>query len=272
MSEKLQKVLARAGVGSRRQMEEWISAGRVSVDGKPATLGDRVEEGANIEIDGRALSWEKTEPPRRVLLYYKDIGEVTSRADDEARPLVFDRFPRLGRGRWIAIGRLDVNTSGLLLVTTDGELANRLMHPSSRIQREYAVRVLGEVTLDMLTRLQQGVELEDGKARFEQITQLTEGKANDWYRVTLREGRKREVRRLWESQGVKVSRLIRVRFGPIELPRALRRGEFVELKAGQMRQLYQSVGLEYQPPEDKATPRRPSRRGAPRPRSKPSRR
>ncbi len=260
MSEKLQKVLARAGLGSRRQMEEWIAAGRVTVNGQAAGLGDRVAESDQIEVDGRPLEREQAAPEQKVLLYYKPTGEVTSRADDQHRPLVFDNLPALENGRWIAVGRLDVNTSGLLLFTTDGELANRLMHPSSRIEREYAVRVLGEVTPEMILRLQEGVELEDGRARFERIEQLTEGAANEWFRVQLREGRKREVRRLWESQGVKVSRLIRIRFGPVELPRAMKRGEMKLLSPGKLRGLYQRVGLEYRAPEPS---RRPSPHGRP---------
>ncbi|RFA27746.1 23S rRNA pseudouridylate synthase B [Alkalilimnicola ehrlichii] len=244
MSEKLQKVLARAGMGSRREIEGWINEGRIKVNGRIATLGDRVEAKDRIEVDGRAVKAERLEvPERRVLMYYKPVGEVTTRDDPEQRPVVFDRLPKLERGRWIAVGRLDVNTSGLLLFTTDGELANRLMHPSYRIVREYAVRVFGEVTPEILNELIRGVELEDGFARFERIDPVSEGAANDWFHVVLREGRKREVRRLWESQGLKVSRLIRVRFGPIELPRNMRRGDVRELPTGPIRNLCERVDL-----------------------------
>jgi len=254
MSEKLQKVLARAGYGSRRQMEQWIVDGRVTLNGVPAQLGDRAGADDRIEIDGKPLAEENKTPPRRLLIYYKPVGEVTTRHDTEQRPVVFDRLPRLAIGRWVAIGRLDVNTSGLLLFTTDGELANRLMHPSFEIEREYAVRVLGQVTPDMLERLQSGVELDDGPARFESIEQTSDdGSANDWFRVVLREGRKREVRRLFESQGLTVSRLIRVRYGPVALPRNMRRGDLRELTPAEVDALYRSIGLET-PPQTKPKP------------------
>ncbi|HEX5515867.1 MAG TPA: pseudouridine synthase [Gammaproteobacteria bacterium] len=245
MSEKLQKVLARAGYGSRRQIEQWIAAGRVTLNGAPARLGDRATADDRIEVDGKPLTEENKVPRRRLLIYYKPVGEVTTRHDTEQRPVVFDRLPRLAVGRWVAIGRLDVNTSGLLLFTTDGELANRLMHPSFEIEREYAVRVLGQVTPEMLERLQNGVELDDGPARFESIEQTSDdGSANDWFRVVLREGRKREVRRLFESQGLTVSRLIRVRYGPVALPRNMRRGDLRELTPTEVDALYRSIGFE----------------------------
>lgn len=245
MSEKLQKVLARAGYGSRREMEQWIAAGRVMLNGEPARLGDRAGPEDRIEVDGRPLAEEKRTPPRQVLIYYKPVGEVTTRQDTEQRPVVFDRLPRPIAGRWVAVGRLDVNTSGLLLFTTDGELANRLMHPSFQIEREYAARVLGKVTPETLERLRQGVELDDGLARFEVIEQTSDdGGANDWFRVVLREGRKREVRRLFESQGLTVSRLIRVRYGPVTLPRDMRRGEIRELTSVEVAALCRSIGLD----------------------------
>src|SRR5690625_5072149 len=217
MSEQLQKILARAGYGSRRQMAQWITAGRITLNGAPAQLGDRAKADDRSEVDGRPLSEKKREPAQQALIYYKPVGEVTTRRDPERRPMVFESLPRLSSGRWIAVGRLDVNTSGLLLFTTDGELANRLMHPSFEIEREYAARVLGELTPEMLQRLQSGVELEDGIGRFNSIERTsadTGESANDWYRVMLREGRRREVRRLFESQGLTVSRLIRIRYGP----------------------------------------------------------
>lgn len=263
MSEKLQKVLARAGVGSRREMERWISEGRVQVNGRPARLGDRVDEQARITVDGRPLGRYGVQGPRRrVIAYYKNAGEVTTRSDPQGRPTVFERLPPVSRGRWIAVGRLDVDTLGLLLFTTDGELANRLMHPAYELPREYAVRVYGEVTPEVVRRLTQGVALEDGTARFETVEPRTPEDAeaaNEWYHVVLRRGRRREVRRLWESQGVTVSRLIRVRYGPVTLPRGLRRGEYRELGAREVGQLAESVGLAPRP-EDGPPPQRRDRR------------
>lgn len=246
MTEKLQKVLARAGFGSRREIESWISEGRISVNGKLATLGDRVSATDVIRVDGHVVSKTRLEHSHRcrVLLYHKPVGEVTSRSDPEGRPSVFDNLPGLRNGRWIAVGRLDINTSGLLLFTNDGELANRLMHPSYTIEREYAVRVLGEVVPETLQQLREGVELDDGPARFNAIVDGGGEGANHWYHVTLDEGRNREVRRLWESQGVTVSRLIRVRYGPIAMPRRIRPGRWEELKGEELSLLRQSVGLE----------------------------
>lgn len=249
MSEKLQKVLARAGHGSRREIETMISAGRVSVDGKMATLGDRVEpsKALKIRIDGHLVSIaESTTEVCRVLAYYKPEGELCTRNDPEGRPTVFDRLPKLRGARWIAVGRLDVNTCGLLLFTTDGELANRLMHPSREVEREYAVRVFGQVDDDKLKQLSRGVQLEDGPASFKTL-KFTGGEGiNQWYSVTLTEGRNREVRRLWESVGVQVSRLIRTRYGDITLPKGLPRGGWTELELGPTNYLRELVGL---PPE-----------------------
>jgi 23S rRNA pseudouridine2605 synthase len=245
MSEKLQKVLARAGFGSRREIEAWISEGRISVNGKRSQLGDRVTEEDVIRLDGHVVSKTRLAHSHkcRVLAYHKPVGEVTSRSDTEGRPTVFDNLPSLRNGRWIAVGRLDINTSGLLLFTNDGELANRLMHPSYQIDREYAVRVLGEVSSETVEHLKIGVELEDGVGRFSSIEERGGEGANRWFHVTLEEGRNREVRRLWESQGVTVSRLIRVRYGPINLPRWLRPGRWEELNEQQLTLLRQSVGL-----------------------------
>ena len=237
MSEKLQKVLARAGHGSRREIEAKIEAGRVSVDGKIATLGDRVEivPGLKIRIDGHLISVkESAEQICRVLAYYKPEGELCTRND---------RLPKLRGARWIAVGRLDVNTCGLLLFTTDGELANRLMHPSREVEREYAVRVFGQVDDDKLRQLSRGVQLEDGPAAFKTI-KFTGGEGiNQWYNVTLTEGRNREVRRLWEAVGVQVSRLIRVRYGDILLPKGLPRGGYTELDLAQTNYLRELVEL-----------------------------
>jgi 23S rRNA pseudouridine2605 synthase len=244
MSEKLQKVLARAGKGSRREMEAVISAGRVSVDGKTAYLGDRVEGTEQIRVDGHPVVLQAVEDQIcRVLMYNKPEGEMCTRKDPEGRPTVFDRLPKLDGTRWVAVGRLDINTSGLLMFTTDGELANRLMHPSQQIEREYAVRVFGEIDEAMLQRLRAGVKLEDGPAKFNKIKyQGGEGR-NHWFHVTLSEGRNREVRRLWESQEVQVSRLIRIRYGNIDLQRQLPLGGWTELALQDVNYLRKLVSL-----------------------------
>ncbi len=245
MSEKLQKVLARAGHGSRREMEAWIAAGRVSIDGVIANLGDRIEADAKVRIDGRAVSLKSADDVIcRVLAYHKPEGEICSRKDPEGRPTVFDRLPKVRDSRWVAVGRLDINTSGLLLFTSDGELANRLMHPSNEVEREYAVRTFGEVPEAAVQRLRTGVMLEDGMAQFDAIKAAGGEGMNQWWHVCLREGRNREVRRLWESQEVQVSRLIRVRYGMVELPKSLPRGGWVELPIEQVNYLRQLAGLE----------------------------
>ena len=244
VSEKLQKVLARAGIGSRREIEGWISEGRISVDGKKATLGDRVEPEQVVRVDGRIISHiAKEGGRRRVLIYHKPEGELTTRTDPKGRKTVFDGLPLLRNGRWVAIGRLDINTAGLLLLTTDGELANRLMHPSSEVEREYAVRVLGEVDKTVLTQLCAGIVLSDGAAHFDSIVEAGGQGANHWYNVVLREGRNREVRRLWEAVGVQVSRLMRIRYGDVTLPRALRAGYWEELDKRAIEALLQRAGL-----------------------------
>lgn len=260
MSEKLQKVLARAGLGSRREMETWIAAGRVKTNGVLAKLGDRVEANDKIAVDGKALSLQVTQKEQintRVIAYHKDVGTICTRSDPEQRETIFSHLPKLSRGRWVAIGRLDISTSGLYLLTTDGELANALMHPSHQIEREYMVRILGKVENEVLLRLMQGVMLEDGEARFKNIVEAGGEGANHWYRVTLCEGKNREVRRLWESQGLTVSRLSRIRFGPISLSKNLRRGRWEDLSPQQIASLYQAAGLE-QPPLAKSA-RMPSR-------------
>jgi len=222
--ERLQKLLATAGHGSRREIEQWIRAGRVTVAGRPAQLGERAEPGADIRLDGKALE-TASRSERAVLVYHKPMGEVTTRRDPAGRPTVFERLPPPPSGRWVVIGRLDVNTTGLLLFTTDGELAHRLMHPSAEIEREYLVRVHGHPTPEMIERLRSGVMLEDGPARFDTIEAQGRSGSHSWFRVTLREGRNREVRRLWQELGLEVSRLARLRFGPIRLPEDLRPGQ-----------------------------------------------
>lgn len=249
MSEKLQKVLARSGIGSRREMETYISSNRVSVNGKVAKLGDRVEGNETIRVDGHVVEVRsQADEICRVLMYNKPEGEMCTRKDPEGRPTVFDRLPQLKNSRWIGIGRLDVNTSGLLLFTNDGELANRLMHPKYEVEREYSVRVFGEVTREKLANLTQGVELEDGMAKFDRVkgepTPIDEEHKNAWYTVSLREGRNREVRRLWASQGTTVSRLIRVKYADVGLDRRLIQGGWKELELDEVNKLRKKVGMD----------------------------
>ena len=247
MDEKIQKVLARAGFGSRRQLEDWISQGRVKVNGVVAKLGDRISGDDKIVVDGKKLApKEQTAQVHPVLLYNKALGEICTSNDPEGRPTVFDHLPRLPHARWVAVGRLDINTTGLLLFTTDGELANKLMHPSTEIQREYMVRVMGEVSDEALRRLTTGVELEDGMAKFDGMRFGGGEGINQWYYVMLKEGRNREVRRLWESQDLKVSRLKRVRYGNIVIPSYVKMGKYVELPAAETKALYQLAGLRWQ--------------------------
>jgi 23S rRNA pseudouridine2605 synthase len=243
--ERIQKLLARAGIGSRREIEGWMEAGRLMVNGQPVAPGQKATVEDRFELDGKRLEVSAAaEVMRRVLIYNKPEGEVTTRKDPEGRPTVFDRLPRLKEHRWISIGRLDINTTGLVLFTTDGELANRLMHPSNQIDREYAVRIFGEVDDAMIERLLQGVLLEDGMAKFTDISPAGGSGINRWFHVTLLEGRNREVRRLWESQGVRVSRLKRVRYGPIFLPSRLTVGKWEELDQRAVDTLSRTVGLE----------------------------
>lgn len=245
MSEKLQKVLAAAGLGSRRQLEVWIQEGRVSVNGQVAKLGDRITPDAHVKVDGRDINLVKSQAKKtRVLIYHKPEGEICSHADPEKRPSVFDRLPMIRNGRWISIGRLDFNTSGVLLLTNDGELANRLMHPSAEIEREYAVRIQGEVTKPMISTLKKGVKLDDGMAHFDAVSDAGGEGSNHWFHVVVKEGRNRLVRRLWESQNVRVSRLIRIRFGEITLPRFLRRGRWEELEKETIAVLMKMAGLD----------------------------
>lgn len=241
--ERLQKLLAAAGHGSRRQIEAWIRAGRVTVDGRLAQLGERARPDADIRLDGARLALAQATAGCEVLVYHKPVGEMCTRSDPEGRPTVFDHLPEPRSGRWVAIGRLDFNTSGLLLFTTDGALAHRLMHPSSEVQREYLVRVRGRPERGVLSRLAAGVQLPDGWARFDRIEPATGAQpehtagAHAAFRVVLHEGRNREVRRLWEAVGHEVSRLCRVRYGPIELPPELRPGQSRRLSEAEIRRL-----------------------------------
>jgi|TARA_B110000037_G_scaffold106400_1_gene123584 23S rRNA pseudouridine2605 synthase len=244
MAERIQKVLARAGYGSRRQLEVLIKEGKVSVNGSIAKLGDQVDIGDSLRLDDKPLSakriWQK---PQQVLLYNKPVGEVCTRKDPEGRRTIFQSLPIPEEGRWVSVGRLDINTSGLIILTTDGELANRLMHPSNEMDREYAVRVLGAVGPEIMQNLRDGVELEDGKAKFNDIQEAGGEGANHWYHVVIQEGRNREVRRLWESQGVQVSRLMRVRYGPIIIPSQLKMGRWMMLEGDDVAALYEEVDL-----------------------------
>jgi 23S rRNA pseudouridine2605 synthase len=242
--EKLQKVLARSGYGSRREMERWIGEGRFSINSVKAKLGDRVSRHDVVELDGRIIELiSEIDSPRRVLIYNKPVGEVSTRHDPEGRPTVYDHLPPLKNGRWIAIGRLDINTSGLLIFTTDGQLANQLMHPSANIDREYAVRVLGNIDEDMIGRLKEGVLLEDGMAKFSDVQFFDGDGANKWYHCVVMEGRNREVRRLWESQGIKVSRLKRVRYGTIFMPSDVKIGTWKELDLKEVKSLAKHLNL-----------------------------
>jgi len=252
---RLQKLLADAGLGSRRTIEAWIRAGRLSVGGRIAQLGDRASAGDEVCLDGKKLELRGGKQSAELLLYYKPVGEVTTRSDPQGRPTVFGRLPRPRHGRWINVGRLDVNTAGLLLLTTDGDLAHRLMHPSGGVEREYLVPLRGRPGPEVLRTLLEGVRLEDGLARFDRILEEPPGEgAHRTFRVVLREGRNREVRRLWEAAGFEVSRLLRIRYGPIELPREMRPGSIRRADAGMLERLRGAV-----PGAEPRAPRSPLR-------------
>ncbi len=244
MAERIQKLLSRAGYGSRREIERWVAAGDITVNGAVAKAGQAIDETDKVTLRGQILKLaSKLKARPQVLLYHKPVGEICSRNDPEGRATVFDNLPKVSSGRWIQVGRLDINTDGLLLFTTDGELANRLMHPSYEIEREYAARILGNVTEEILERLQKGVMLEDGKAKFTNIKYDGGEGANKWFHVSLKEGRNREVRRLWESQDLVVSRLRRIRYANIELKRSLLPGKYEDMSVRVMRSLYDTVKL-----------------------------
>lgn len=225
--EKIQKVLANAGIASRRKIEMMIKEGRITVNGNVAKIGDRITYHTTVLLDGKPVKFAQTKNNRQLILYHKPEGEICSRVTEPGKPTVYDHLPPLEEGRWVSIGRLDVATSGLLLFTNDGDLANKLMHPSSDIEREYKVRVYGDVTDDILRHLSQGVRLDDGPAHFEVIKPGMKTGKNQWFDVILKEGRNRVVRRLWESQGIQVNRLMRIRFGEYKLPRSLKPGGYI---------------------------------------------
>ena len=229
MKERIQKILANEGIVSRRQAENLIRECRIKVNGQEAILGMSISRRDSIEIDGKAVEISEGTNPLRVLMYNKKVGEISSTKDPEGRPSVFLALPKISKGKWISVGRLDINTSGLMLFTNNGELANKLMHPSSKIEREYVARIRGQVEPDHIRRLLEGVNLEDGKANFSDIQPGRKGKSNQWFAMVIMEGRTREVRRMWESQGFSVSRLKRVRIGGLFLPANLRQGNYKEL-------------------------------------------
>lgn len=242
--ERLHKLLAQSGVGSRREMEELIAAGRVNVNGEVATTGQSAKPGDRIKISGKLVHLKFSNRLPRVIIYHKPEGEIVSRDDPDHRPTVFTSLPKMSGGRWVAVGRLDFNTSGLLLFTTSGDLANRLMHPRYNLVREYAVRVLGEISLESRQRLLDGIELDDGTAQFATLQDVGGEGANHWYRVSLFEGRNREVRRMFEAVGVVVSRLMRVRYGPFILPPTLKRGKVLEVGEADIQTLLADFGME----------------------------
>lgn len=260
-SQKLHKILAQAGLGSRRELEDWIVAGRISVNSKPAHIGQRVGPKDQVRVNGRLVQLRFATRLPRVLLYHKPEGEIVSRDDPQGRPTVFERLPRVSGGRWVAVGRLDFNTGGLLIFTTNGELANRLMHPRQNIEREYAVRIMGEVSEEQRHDLTHGIKLDDGIARFNSLTEEGGEGANRWYRVTIGEGRNREVRRMFESMGLMVSRLTRVRYGPISLPPRLKRGMVAELAQDDVEKLmrFAAPAGQRRPPSPKGEQVRPQR-------------
>lgn len=265
-SQKLQKILAQAGLGSRRDMERWIEEGRVTVNGKVAGIGVRVGPRDLIKVGRRVVRWPESDALPRVLLYHKPEGEIVSRDDPEGRDTVFAKLPRLRGAKWLAVGRLDYNTCGLLIFTTSGDVANRMMHPSFEIEREYAVRIIGQLSAEHILKLKSGLMLADGVARFESIVDEGGEGSNHWYRIVLKEGRNRIVRRMFEALGLTVSRLMRVRFGIVGLPSRLKRGQFIELTPEETRRL-----LEWQQLPEGGTASEPAARASEETRSRPRR-
>lgn len=256
MSERIQKILATAGIASRRAIEEWIAEGRITVNGRPAEVGQKVDHHDHVRVDGRLVALQRKPEPTRVILFRKKTGELVTRDDPDGRRTVFRKLPELETGRWIAVGRLDINTSGLLLMTTDGELARRLTHPSFEVTRTYAVRVLGEITADIRKQLLTGVTLDDGPAKCESLVSAdppdaedAEGAANRWYEITMREGRNRIVRRLIEGVGLQVSRLIRIAYGPVQLGRGIKAGGYREATDEELAALLTVVKMSLPEPE-----------------------
>ncbi len=262
--ERIQKVLAREGIASRRQIDQYLEEGRIQVNGRVARPGDRIAGNEKLSLDGKPLRLARHRPRPKLLMYHKPVGEVSTREDPQGRPTVYRKLPGLQHGRWIGIGRLDINTSGLLLFTTDGELANRLMHPSFELEREYAVRVRGDITPEKLEQLKSGIELEDGPARFEQIVDGGGEGSNHWYHVILREGRNREVRRLWEAVDAEVSRLVRVRYHQFNLPKWLKPGKWRFFEEETVKRLYADLGLDYPQKEGQRSGRGQQRKRKPR--------
>lgn len=255
MPERLHKMLAQAGLGSRRDMEDLIRAGKVTVNGQVAEIGAQIEATDVVKIEGRPVSFRGVAELPRILLYHKPEGEIVSRDDPEQRETVFDLLPRVQGGKWIAVGRLDFNTGGLLILTTSGDLANRLMHPRFEVEREYAIRVRGELTPEQLQQLRQGIDMDDGPARFESLAEQGGEGSNHWYRGVLKEGRNREVRRMFDILGLTVSRLIRVRFGILSLPPRVKRGRWLELDPEQTAKVLQWAGIELPAPPADLPPR-----------------
>lgn len=262
--ERIQKVLAREGIASRRQIDQYLEEGRIQVNGRVARPGDRIVGNEKLSLDGKPLRLARHRPKPKLMMYHKPVGEVSTREDPQGRLTVYRNLPGLQHGRWIGIGRLDINTSGLLLFTTDGELANRLMHPSFELERGYAVRVRGDITPEKLEQLKSGIELEDGPARFEQIVDGGGEGSNHWYHVILREGRNREVRRLWEAVDAEVSRLVRVRYHTFNLPKWLKPGKWRFFEDETVKRLYADLGLDYPQKDGQRSGRGQQRRRKPR--------